>query len=77
MTTVGAPTGRVAIIAQVPAIYLVLVFVIIVAAVISDRFLLPSNVIAILQQAVITGIVALGMTVVLIGGQFDLSTGAV
>jgi len=30
----------------------------------------------VLQQGVITGIVALGMTIVLIGGQFDLSTGA-
>ena len=43
----------------------------------SDRFLTPNNLIAVLQQGVITGIVALGMTVVLIGGQFDLSTGAI
>jgi ribose/xylose/arabinose/galactoside ABC-type transport system permease subunit len=47
------------------------------AALISDRFLSPNNVLAVLQQGVITGIVALGMTVVLIGGQFDLSTGAI
>jgi ribose/xylose/arabinose/galactoside ABC-type transport system permease subunit len=55
----------------------VLIAVIVGAALISDRFLMPSNIVAILQQAVIAGIVALGMTVVLIGGQFDLSTGAI
>lgn len=60
-----------------PAIYIVLIAVIIGAALISDRFLMPANLVAILQQAVIAGIVALGMTVVLIGGQFDLSTGAI
>lgn len=61
----------------VSPIWIVLVVVIVVAAIISDRFLSPNNVLAVLQQGVITGIVALGMTVVLIGGQFDLSTGAI
>jgi ribose/xylose/arabinose/galactoside ABC-type transport system permease subunit len=53
------------------------VAVIVGATLISDRFLSAANIVAILQQAVIAGIVALGMTVVLIGGQFDLSTGAI
>ena len=61
----------------VSPIWIVLVAVIVVAALMSDRFLSPYNVATVLQQGVITGIVALGMTVVLIGGQFDLSTGAV
>jgi len=77
LTSVGAPTRRMLGIENLPAIYIVLIAVILGAAFLSDRFLLPSNLIAILQQAVITGIVALGMTIVLIGGQFDLSTGAV
>ena len=77
MTSVAASGIRSLGIRHLPAIYIVLVVVLIGAALISDRFLLPSNLIAILQQAVITGIVALGMTIVLIGGQFDLSTGAV
>lgn len=77
MTSVIAPASRTLGIGQLPAIYIVLVAVIIGAALISDRFLMPSNLIAVLQQAVVTGIVALGMTIVLIGGQFDLSTGAV
>jgi ribose transport system permease protein len=74
---VAAPRHRSWGIGNLPAIYIVLVVVVLSAALVSDRFLLPSNIIAILQQAVITGIVALGMTIVLIGGQFDLSTGAV
>lgn len=77
MTTAVAPSSRTAITARVPTIYIVLIAVIIGAALISDRFLMPANLVAILQQAVIAGIVALGMTVVLIGGQFDLSTGAI
>ena len=62
---------------DVTPIWIVLVVVAIAAALISDRFLTPNNVFAVLQQGVIAGIVALGMTVVLIGGHFDLSTGAV
>ncbi|MCP4382342.1 MAG: ABC transporter permease [Hyphomicrobiales bacterium] len=61
----------------VTPIWIILVIVIIGAALISPRFLTPNNLAAVLQQGVITGIVALGMTVVLIGGQFDLSTGAI
>ena len=68
---------RTALAGLISPIWIVLVAVIVVAALMSDRFLSPYNVVAVLQQGVITGIVALGMTVVLIGGQFDLSTGAV
>jgi ribose transport system permease protein len=74
MTALGFRSWR---IGYLPAIYIILIVVIIGAGLTSDRFLLPSNLIAVFQQAVITGIVALGMTIVLIGGQFDLSTGAV
>lgn len=57
-------------------IWLVLLAVIVLAALVSDRFLTPGNLAAVLQQGVITGLVALGMTIVLIGGEFDLSTGS-
>ena len=77
MTTTLAQGGMVKLARSIPAIYLVLIAVIVGAALISDRFLTPNNFVAVLQQAVIAGIVALGMTVVLIGGQFDLSTGAI
>jgi ribose transport system permease protein len=77
LTAIFAPSGRTRLTATIPAIYLVLIAVIVGAALISDRFLTAGNIVAILQQAVIAGIVALGMTVVLIGGQFDLSTGAI
>jgi ribose/xylose/arabinose/galactoside ABC-type transport system permease subunit len=61
----------------VTPIWPVLAVVVIVAALMSGRFLTANNLVAVLQQGVITGIVALGMTIVLIGGAFDLSTGAV
>lgn len=60
----------------VTPIWLVLVAVLIAAAAMSDRFLNAANLLAVLQQGVITGTIALGMTIVLIGGHFDLSTGA-
>jgi ribose/xylose/arabinose/galactoside ABC-type transport system permease subunit len=75
--TADAVRRRTAVTGLISPIWIVLVAVIVVAALISDRFLSPYNIVAVLQQGVITGIVALGMTMVLIGGQFDLSTGAV
>jgi len=61
----------------VTPIWVVLAVLVIVVALFFDRFLSPQNIVSILQQGVITGVVALGMTIVLIGGQFDLSTGAI
>ena len=69
--------GRRGLADWITPIWPVLILVVIVAALMSDRFLSPNNLVAVLQQGVITGIVALGMTIVLIGGQFDLSTGAI
>lgn len=63
-------------VAGVSPIWVVLVAVIMLAALMSDRFLTPANVVAVLQQGVITGLVALGMTIVLIAGEFDLSMGS-
>lgn len=69
--------GRRGLAGWITPIWPVLILVVIVAALMSGRFLSPNNLVAVLQQGVITGIVALGMTIVLIGGQFDLSTGAI
>jgi ribose transport system permease protein len=60
----------------VTPIWPVLAVLVIGASLLSGPFLSSANIAAVLQQGVITGIVALGMTIVLIGGQFDLSTGA-
>lgn len=60
----------------VTPIWPVLLVLVVGASLLSGPFLSPANIAAVLQQGVITGIVALGMTIVLIGGQFDLSTGA-
>jgi ribose transport system permease protein len=60
----------------VSPIWIVLVVTLLMAGLASDRFLSTPNLIAVMQQAVIAGIVALGMNIVLIGGHFDLSTGS-
>lgn len=65
------------LVGRLSPIWLVLVAAILVAAMLSDRFLTPANILTVLHQGVVTGVVALGMTVVLIGGNFDLSAGAV
>lgn len=75
MTAVATPMGRAG--ALVTPIWIVLVAVVVIAALLSDRFLTTPNLLAVLHQGVITGIVALGMTIVLIGGHFDLSSGAI
>ncbi len=42
----------------------------------SDRFLTYSNIITVIRQVSIYGIIACGMTYVIIGGNFDLSVGS-
>ena len=77
MTTLVAQPRRMPPLTEiVTPIWLVLVAVVLLAVLMSDRFLSSANIVAVLQQGVITGTVALGMTIVLIGGHFDLSTGA-
>lgn len=48
----------------------------ILTALLSDSFLKPENLFNILRQVSFTGIVAIGMTIVIIGGGIDLSVGA-
>lgn len=62
---------------QISPIWIVLLATIVIAALMSDKFLGATNLVAVLQQVVIAGIVALGMNIVLIGGHFDLSTGSI
>jgi ribose/xylose/arabinose/galactoside ABC-type transport system permease subunit len=77
MTALAAMRGPSSPWRIITPIWPVLIVVVIAAALMSGRFLTPGNLIAVLHQGVITGIVALGMTIVLIGGQFDLSAGAI
>lgn len=75
MTTISA--RPLATSSLVSPIWIVLAATVVVAALMSDKFLGATNLIAVLQQVVIAGIVALGMNIVLIGGHFDLSTGSI
>lgn len=56
---------------------LLLVIFIIISASISENFLTFNNLVNILQQSSITGIVAIGMTFVILVGGIDLSVGSV
>ena len=58
-------------------IYLVLLLMIIVLSFLSSNFLTLNNALNILRQASISGIIALGMTMVLVTGGIDLSVGSI
>jgi len=49
---------------------------IVVFALVSDRFLTPENVMTVIRQAAIIGVMAIGVTVVVISGNLDLSVGS-
>lgn len=49
---------------------------VIVAAIINEKFLTYSNLSTLMLQATIKGIIALGMTLIIISGQIDLSVGS-
>ncbi|MEJ5314577.1 MULTISPECIES: ABC transporter permease [Anaerolinea] len=49
----------------------------IVLSALSERFLTPSNLMNVLRQATINGIVSVGMTIVILTGGIDLSVGSV
>jgi ribose/xylose/arabinose/galactoside ABC-type transport system permease subunit len=58
-------------------IYLIFVLMFLIMAFISDAFLTRINILNMLRQISINGIIAVGMTFVLIAGGIDLSVGAV
>ncbi|HEY0279110.1 MAG TPA: ABC transporter permease [Solirubrobacterales bacterium] len=63
--------------AQSFGIYAVLVVIVIVAQIVYSGFLSWDNIKLLLSQNAPLGIVAVGMTLVIIGGGFDLSVGAI
>ncbi len=58
-------------------IFIVLVAMFVVLAIASNKFLTPSNMANLLKQTSINGVVAIGMTFVIISSGIDLSVGAV
>lgn len=54
-----------------------LVLLMVIATILNPRFLILQNLVNILRQVSVIGIVAMGMTVVIISGGFDLSVGSV
>jgi ribose transport system permease protein len=68
------PRERRTLIGQVPLLTLAALCV--ATALLTDRFLSPLNLTNILVQSSIMAVIALGMTLVIIGGGFDLSVGS-
>ena len=56
--------------------YLALIVLFIVCALTNDVFAKPANLVNILRQVSYSGIIALGMTFVIVGGGIDLSVGS-
>jgi ribose transport system permease protein len=44
---------------------------------INDRFFNPRNIVSILEQSSVLGLVAAGATILIISGNFDISVGAI
>ena len=59
------------------SLLLLLVIFIVVSSILSPNFLKPANLLNMLQQCSVPGIIALGMTMVIIIGGIDLSVGGV
>lgn len=66
---------REALVGQIPL--LALATLCLVSALLSDRFLSPTNITNVLLQASVLAVVTIGMTFVIVGGGFDLSVGSV
>lgn len=54
-----------------------LIVLILIATLLSDRFLSPINIVNVLVQGAIMTVIAIGMTFVIVGGGFDLSVGSI
>lgn len=59
------------------AIYIAVILEIIILVILTDKFMTRSNVVNVLRQISIQGVIAVGMTMVILVGQIDLSVGAV
>jgi len=57
-------------------ILIVLILIVIIITIIDGRFIRPTNLVNVLLHASINGIMALGMTTLIISGNFDLSIGS-
>ena len=77
---IAQPTGWLArhkevVWGQMPLIALIVL--ILIATLLSDRFLSPINMVNVLVQGAIMTVIVIGMTFVIVGGGFDLSVGSV
>lgn len=57
-------------------ILLIFAVVVIAAALVSDRFLAPDNIISVFTQCTVIGVLSCGMTMLIVSGNTDLSAGS-
>jgi len=69
--------SRILVLLRGQSIVIITILLIIIMSIVSDVFLTLPNILNILRQISINGIVAIGMTFVLISGAFDLSVGSI
>jgi ribose/xylose/arabinose/galactoside ABC-type transport system permease subunit len=69
--------GQLPLFLEAYGIYLALLIVLIAAAIVAPAFYSPGNLFNVLRQSSILGVVAIGQTLVILGGGIDLSVGAV
>lgn len=55
---------------------IILIVMVIVLSIVAQGFLTPNNLLSILRSMAITGVISFGMTMVIIGGEIDLSVGS-
>jgi ribose/xylose/arabinose/galactoside ABC-type transport system permease subunit len=58
-------------------IYIALLLIILILSILSPTFLKPGNILNVLRQSSINGIISIGMTLIIINGSIDLSVGAI
>ncbi len=59
------------------SVWIFLIVIVVLVGIVSPQFLNYTNVMSMLKEAVVVGILAIGMTFVIICGGFDLSSGAI
>jgi ribose/xylose/arabinose/galactoside ABC-type transport system permease subunit len=72
----GAAGTTLWIVRRVPALAYVVLAMIVVFSLLSPYFLTTNNLIEVLRQSAVLGLLALGMTVLMISGSIDLSVGS-
>jgi ribose transport system permease protein len=76
-STIEAVENRISVLLRRELVWIILAIVVALLAVASHNFLTGANLLNILRQVSIVGVVAIGVVIVVVAGNFDLSVGAI